>query len=175
VRRTALSVIVLEAEPVVADFRARFAAESVARRIPPHVTLLFPFAALTLVDEQLRARVRAHFAAVQAFDAELNGVDRFDGHVWLAPAPRERFVELVTATCSRFPEFPPYGGDFDAPAPHLTVGASSADSTVDEIARAAEAELAPRLPVGFRADAAWLLVEQEDGTWAADERFPFAA
>ena len=29
-----------------------------------------------------------------------------DDFVWLAPEPRARFLDLITATCSRFPEFP---------------------------------------------------------------------
>lgn len=42
-RRTGLVVAVPAAEPLVADFRRRWHADSVARRIPAHVTILFPF------------------------------------------------------------------------------------------------------------------------------------
>jgi 2'-5' RNA ligase len=162
-----------EAEPVVASFRSTYAAESVATRIPAHVTLLFPFVDAERVDATLRVVVRQHFAARSAFDARLDGIGRFDGHVWLVPVPRERFVDLVRVTCDRFPECAPYGRSFSKPVPHLTVGAATPERSTDEIARAAEAELAPRLPLPFRVDAAWLLVEQADGTWVADERFPF--
>jgi hypothetical protein len=41
-RRTGLVVWVPEAEPLVGPFRARFHAHAVARRIVPHVTVLFP-------------------------------------------------------------------------------------------------------------------------------------
>jgi len=139
------------------------------------VTLLFPFVPAARVDETRRGEARAPFTAIDPFDAELDAIGRFDGHVWLAPTPRPRFVELVTATYSRFPEFPPYGGGFAEPVPHLTIGAASPDAPVDEIARVAGVELASALPIRFRADAAWLLVEQEDGTWVADERFPLGA
>jgi len=109
------------------------------------VTLLFPFASVAVVDEPLRAELRAHFASFRAFDAELDAVGCFDGHVWLSPQPRGRFVELIDATCTRFPAFPPYGGEFTEPVPHLTIGAATTGVPVDEIARAAEAELAPVL------------------------------
>jgi 2'-5' RNA ligase len=167
-------VIVPEAERLVASFRARFAAESVAKRIPPHVTLLFPFVPAAQLDESVRTRAKAHFASFAPFGGALESVGRFDSHVWLGPEPRSRFVDLIVDTCARFPEQPPYGGVFDQPAPHLTIGAATADLGVDEIAEAAETELAAKLPLSFRVDAAWLLVEQEDGTWAAAERFPFA-
>jgi 2'-5' RNA ligase len=146
----------------------------VAKRIPPHVTLLFPFAPAVRVDGVLRTTLRAHFARLRAFDGELERIDRFDGHVWLAPGPSERFVEAVAATCARFPELPPYGGEFTEVVPHLTIGSATSEVPTEEIAAAADAELAPHLPVAVRVDAAWLLVEHEDGTWAADERFPFA-
>jgi 2'-5' RNA ligase len=161
-------------EPLVASFRERFAAESVAKRIPPHVTLLFPFVSAAQLDEPTRAHARAHFAALASFDAALESVGRFDGHVWLAPEPWSRFVQLIAETCARFPDQPPYGGVFDEPGPHLTVGAATATHRVDEIFDAAETELAPELPLSFRIDATWLLVEQDDGTWAAAERFPLA-
>ena len=162
-----------EAEPLVASFRARYAAASVAEAIPAHITLLFPFVEAGRVDDALRALVEAHFAAALPFAAELSSVGRFEAYVWLVPEPRERFVELVTATWSRFPECPPYGGDFAEIVPHLTVGGATEEVTTDEIVAAAGEELAPRLPLPFVADAAWLLVEQVDRTWVADERFPF--
>ena len=42
-RRSALVVVATEAEPVVSEWRARYHRESVKRRIPPHLTVLFPF------------------------------------------------------------------------------------------------------------------------------------
>lgn len=162
-----------EAEPVVASFRARYAAESVARRIPAHITLLIPYVAAARLDDLAVSEAREHFGSAAPFDAALVEIGRFTEHVWLAPSPSDAFVELIRSTCRRFPESP-YGEAFPSPVPHLTVGQASPSASVGEIARAAEVELAPRLPVGFRVDAAWLLVEQGDGTWVATERFAFA-
>ena len=33
----------------------------------------------------------------------------------LLPRPRSRFVDLLDATYARFPDFPPYGGEFAEP------------------------------------------------------------
>lgn len=162
-----------EAEPVVATFRARYAAESVAKRIPAHITLLIPYVAAASLDADSVSAAREHFAGVAPFDAALVEIGCFAEHVWLAPSPREVFVELISSTCRRFPDSP-YGDAFPNPVPHLTVGQAGPGGSVAEIARAAEVELAPRLPVAFRVDAAWLLVEQDDRTWVASERFGFA-
>ena len=173
-RRTALILIVPEAESVVATFRARYAAESLAKRIPAHITLLIPYVAASRLDDVAVSSAREHFGSFAPLDAELVEVGRFTEHVWLAPSPREPFVGLIQDTCRRFPESP-YGETFPNPVPHLTVGQATPSLSAEEIARTAEEELGPQLPVAFRVDAAWLLVEQEDGTWIADERLPFAA
>ena len=171
--RTGLVVAVPAAEPLVAGFRRRFHADSVARRVPAHVTILFPFVTVEAFDAEVRDRVASHFREQQVFDASLVEVGSFPEHVWLAPAPTERFIGLITATCEQFPETPPYEGAFDSPEPHLTIGASEDGQSIDELIEAAEQELAPALPLRFRVDAATLLVEQADGTWTARERFPF--
>ncbi len=143
--------------------------------MPAHITLLVPFVPADRVDERALAAARSHFAEILSFDAELAAVGRFAEHVWLSPAPGERFVELISATWERFPQYPPYGGDFEGhdPVPHLTVGVSTATTTIDELFAAAERELAPHLPLAFHVDAAWLLIEQPDHGWRATERFRF--
>ena len=65
------------AEPVVAGFRRRFDAASVAQRIVPHVTILFPFLPLDECDDDTQSLLRSHFAAQPAFDASLDGVGSF--------------------------------------------------------------------------------------------------
>jgi hypothetical protein len=170
-RRTALSVCVPEAEPVTAAFRARFFGRAMALHIPPHVTVLFPFVP---VDEVGRVwdRLTALTASLRAFDAELVDVRRFDEHVWLAPGPRERWLELIDVTCRCFPETPPYEGAFERPEPHLTVGEATGDIPTESILEAAERELAPQLPLRFRVEELSLLEEQADGTWSIAARLP---
>ena len=75
--------------------------------MPPHITILFPFARSSTVDVALLADLEEHFSRLTGFDASLTGVGRFEDFVWLAPEPRSRFVDLITATCERFPEFLP--------------------------------------------------------------------
>jgi 2'-5' RNA ligase len=170
-RDTALTVVVPEARDLVDPFRRRFHARSIARRIPPHVTVLYPLADADAVDGGLLAALEELCGAVEPFAFELARVARFDAVVWLAPEPRRRFVDLIEATCARFPERPPYGGEFagSRPVPHLTVGEGE---DVEAIAAAAERELAGRLPLACAASAVALLEERPDGTWAERAAFP---
>ena len=167
-------IVVPEAESVISAFRDRYAVRSAASRIPAHVTLLVPYVPAEHLDSAAIEAARQLFGHFAPFDAELVGVGRFAEHVWLAPSPAEVFAELIRATCRRFPESP-YGAEFPDPVPHLTVGEASVDVSVEEIVRAAEREIVPRLPVRFRVSAATLLVEQVGGTWLRDADFGFGA
>lgn len=151
----------------MADFRRRFD-PAAAKRIPPHVTLLYPFADADTIDGALISSLVELYASVPPLDFELTRVRRFEAHVWLAPEPRDRFVNLIRLTCARFPEYPPFGGAFapHEPEPHLTIGQASEEIDIAGLVAAAERELAGRLPALCAARAVSLLEEQADGTWA---------
>lgn len=170
-RRTGL-LIPVAADSLVAGFRRRYLAATVARRLPPHITLLFPFARGVDVGERHGRDLEAHFARFEPFDAELTGVDVFDDFVVLAPAPRDRFLDLIAAICARFPEFPPYEGKELEPEPHLTIGAPEGPDDLEAVAAAARSELEESLPFRFRVDSVGLFEEQEDGTFVQSSRFP---
>ncbi|WP_411277660.1 2'-5' RNA ligase family protein [Gaiella sp.] len=169
-RRSGL-LIPVDADSLVGDFRNRYNAATVARGLPPHVTILFPFARGANVSETYDAVLTAHFATFGPFEAELTGVGQFDRFVWLAPEPRERFVDLIGATCSRFPEFPPYEGQGGEPEPHLTIAAVDASAATEPITGIARCELQPLLPFRFTVDSVSLFEEREDATWRATTRY----
>jgi 2'-5' RNA ligase len=164
-------LIPVAADTLVGDFRNRHNAATVARRLPPHITILFPFARGLDVAARYGSDLAAHFVGFETFAATLSGVGQFDRFVWLAPEPRDRFLELITATCARFPEFPPYEGEGGEPEPHLTIGAVEESSPTDLVARIARAELEPRLPFAFTVDSVWLFEEQGDATFVPTARY----
>lgn len=168
--QAALVVAVPEAAALVDPFRARFLPAALERRLPPHVTVLFPIVTTPGADREAQ-RAAALARRFSAFPARLERVGRFPGHVWLAPEPRHRFVRLLAATWRAFPEFPPYGLVELEPAPHLTVGAAGDGPELDAVHARAREELAPALPLAFHVAALSLLVEQADGTWAECARF----
>jgi hypothetical protein len=156
-RRTALIVEVPGAEPAVGELRLQHD-RSAALGVPAHITILFPFADAAAVDEDALAQL---FGRFPAFDFTLDRVERFDtGIVWLHPEPSFRFVDLTAAIAERWPEHPPYEGEFDEPIPHLTVSETPID-------------FQPALPIAVRAHEVTLIEEDEStGRWSRRRSFP---
>ena len=169
-RRAGLFVVV-PADDLVGDFRRRHHAASVARRLPPHVTIWFPFRPVAAVDDALRAELTRHFSGLAPFAAELTGVGSFARHVWLAPEPRDRFVELMQTTRERFQEASVGEEAHREPVPHLTIGEARRGEDVERLAALAREELEPLLPFGFVVAAVSLLEEGADGLWHELSRF----
>ena len=172
-RRTALLVPVA-ADALVAGFRHRHNAFAVARGLPPHITVLYPFAPALTVTETTSSDLARHFGTFPQFEAELTGVDSFSGFVWLAPEPRTRFLELIESTCARYPAFPPYAGGGGEPEPHLTIAATGAGGDLDGIVQLARSELSPMLPFRFSVSSVSLFEEGSDGRWSERQRFALA-
>ena len=169
-RRTGLLIRVL-ADDLVGDFRRRHNALSVARRLPPHITVLFPFIPAESVSDETMAALSAHFSSFAPFEAELTGVGTFDRYVCLAPEPRSRFVDLITATCERFPDYPPYEGEGGEPEPHLTIAALAEEERTDRVEQLACSEFAAHLPFRFTVSGVSLFAELHDGIWQESHRF----
>jgi len=165
VRRTALIVVVPEAEPLVHHWRTRY--DNADLGVPAHVTLLIPFFPRERVDAALIAELRELFASQPAFPFALPRVERFPGVVWLAPEPAEPFRRMTELIVGRYPGYPPYEGAHDEIVPHLTVALGD-EVLQDEV----EAALTRRLPVEAHAREVTLLVEDETGHWETSEQFP---
>ena len=145
-RQTAVFVPVA-ADAAVEAFRARHHPRAVRRNLPPHITIVPPFLRDVAADDELATDMSGHFAKIERFAAELVSVGRFRRHVWLAPEPRERFVDLIAATHRRFPGL--FRGDEKEPVPHLTVAEIAKGESMRRVLDHAEDELGPRLPFRF--------------------------
>jgi len=165
VPRSALIIVVPEAEPLVHEWRLRY--DNAELGIPAHVTLIFPFVPADEIGEELVDELRELFAVQAAFSFTLARVARFSDVAWLAPDPSDPFRRLTDLIFSRYPDYPPYEGIHEEVLPHLTVAMGDA-VLQDEV----EAALTPHLPIGAHADEVTLLVEDESGHWSESERFP---
>ncbi|MGH3621566.1 MAG: 2'-5' RNA ligase family protein [Sciscionella sp.] len=163
--RSALVVAVPEAEPVVGRHR-RALARSATVGVPAHVTVLYPFLAPERVDDAVLDKVREALSGTTVFECVFSRVRWFGEHlVWLQPEPDAPFRALTAAVWHRFPDHPPYGGDYSDPSPHLTVGdAHTADPTV---LRRAAVDIEPELPITARIDRVLLLAgsDEPDSWW----------
>lgn len=142
---TGLIVTVSEAEPVVRGWRSRFDSAAVAG-VPAHITVLYPFLPWQRVDDAVRAELNALFATHQAFDLQLAQLRRFPGVLYLAPEPDALLRALTAAVAGRWPEAPPYGGQFADVVPHLTIAHSQEPQVFDMI----ESDVRGRLPIAAR-------------------------
>ena len=142
------------------ELRARFDAKAVAAGIPLHITLLFPFG---LGESGLDTL----FARWSPLRFSLTRVETFPDAVWLAPEPADELRERILEVYARYPQYPPYEGEFPDPVPHATVGQPG------DVAEAVRAAAEPLLPVEFDVRAATLMEEVAPDRWRAGPSFPF--
>ncbi|MFJ6835560.1 2'-5' RNA ligase family protein [Streptomyces sp. NPDC091209] len=131
-----------ELEPVVRAWRDRLD-PSARAGVPAHVTVLFPFLDESRIDSDTLAAIDGVIGRHHPFEARFEHFGRFPGVLYLAPEPDAPFRRLTEAIVSRWPETPPFGGQFDDIVPHLTIAQAPDDTALDE----AEADLRGRLPV----------------------------
>ena len=161
---TAVLVLVPEAEAAVAEHRAHLDMAA-SWGVPAHMSVIYPFVPPADVDDDVLARLAGAVGTVPTFDCAFPRTAWFgDDVLWLAPEPAAPFRELVAAVVREFPAHLPYGGLYDEPIPHLTVGELRLGSA-DELA-AAERAVHPHLPIRARVDRAVLLAGRpEPGAW----------
>lgn len=112
-----------------------------------HITLLGPFADLDAIDEGLISELGSFFADVVPFGFQLTGISAFPGGMtYLSPEPAAPFRQLTHELMRRFPEYPPYGGEFSDVIPHLTVPMPAGED-VEQL----RFEVGPRLPINAHA------------------------
>ena len=165
--QTAVVIAFPELSPIVDEWRERTSDDRTSIGIPPHVTLLHPFAPAEIVGESLDD-LRALFAATPVFDVSFRELRRWPDMAYLAPDTPEPFARLIEAIVRGWPDYPPYEGIHETVIPHLTV-AYGDDALLGEV----EADIAPKLPIEAHVIEAVLLEELEpDGRWGERASFP---
>jgi 2'-5' RNA ligase len=172
--RTALVVPVPGAEPLVAPWRSVGDPATVRRRIPTHITVLFPFVPVRELDAPLLERLRALFAPIPPIEYALTSVASWPGTVFLEPEPAAPLGELIERVRRAFPDLPLYGDPSLDPAPHVTLATEPDPGRLERLTRELRERLADRLPLACRADVVWLMEERPDGTWRRIDAFPLA-
>jgi len=166
---SALLVPCIEAEPVVATWRAQL--DPAARLgVPAHVTVLSPFVIPSAVDDGLLERIARVLEPFHKFEFSLSDVRWFgDQVVYLAPDPAEPFREITEAIVEAFPRYRPYGGQFDEVIPHLTVCETAPLAQMKEAAHALER----CLPISSTAEEVRLMVGSgASSSWSVAATFP---
>jgi len=163
-----LIIEVPEAEPAVGEPRSRL--DGNARLgIPAHITVLFPFMPPAYIDDAVLRRLAGLFAAVPAFEHRLVRTSWFGEDVlWLAPDDDAPFRSLTELVHREFPDYPPFGGQYEDVVPHLTI----ADRCPFEQMRAAEHLVEKHLPISCVARGVSLMVQRDaSGAWTRSDWF----
>jgi len=88
------------------------------------------------------------------FDFGFTSLAWFDDRVvYLEPNPDTVFRKMTQELMTKFPQYLPYGGRYDEPTPHLTVGDGAPINLLEEAAK----DIAHRLPIVVNAKSAWLM------------------
>jgi 2'-5' RNA ligase len=167
-----LSALVLVVPELEAPLRAIRQAHDPAAKLgmPPHVTLLYPFASTKRLVGEARDGLAGLIAEHGSFDLSFVAVQRFPDVLWLSPEPAEPVLALAQALIAAYPAYPPYRGKFQTITPHLTVAQGRPD-VLEAAERALESVLTE--PVVSRIMSVELFTRQ-DGAWVQVDSFPLA-
>jgi 2'-5' RNA ligase len=132
--------------------------------MPYHVTVLYPFMDATRIDAEAERSLGQIAAGCRRFEFQLSGLGRFDEVLYITPRPAQPFVALTEAVHARWPQHPPYAGEFDTVIPHVTIATGTEPPDLATTVQA-------RLPITTFADELWLLTPRGDGSWSRRARF----
>jgi 2'-5' RNA ligase len=168
--RSALAVVIPEADARLAELRRRFDAQQMALGVPAHITVLFPFMPPEQIDDDVRRRLKRLFKRQSPFACRLARVERFPTTAYLAPMAPAPFVELTRAVMTEFPAYLPYGGAHEGIVPHLTIAHGDVQ-TADAAERELREEIERNGPVTAHC-ASVRLIEDSSGLWKTLDDFP---
>lgn len=153
---TVLAVPVPALDAVVRERTSFYDASFVSRDpgfVHAHVTVLAPW--VPHPAEAETAVVATIARDTPAFEVKLADLGVFpDGVVHLRPEPDGPLRRLTSRLAAAFPDFPPYGGRYDDPAPHLTLDRLSASVTLESV-RARIDTIVPATVAVDRIDLQW--------------------
>jgi 2'-5' RNA ligase len=170
--RTAVAIVLDDARRRLEPVRAELDAEAVAAGIPLHVTLLFPFVPRADLNDDVFRALAEFFEARAPLTLTLGEIGEFPGVVYAVPEPGGELMEWIAGLWERFPDCPPYGGEFAEVVPHATLGTWEDPRRQDEqVARARELTRG-MFPLSCEIHDVALLEEHAPDRWCELRRFP---
>lgn len=157
----ALVILVPEIEPLVAPFRLKYD-PSAALGVPAHITINYPFSPEIDPDENLHRELHELFAKTDPFEFTLSHFARFTNVLYLAPDPDAPIKNLIKLVTTRFPESPPYSGNFNEIIPHLTIAQVEDEEVLNSVERELTVKSRGILPITVRAKDVCLLANSID-------------
>lgn len=169
VEELALTIFVPQAESYLRSFREHYDVQT-SNDIPAHITINTPFVPDLKPESELDESLEDLFSGIAAFPFALTEIRRFPNVLYLAPEPEERFRELIVAVFDRFPESPPYEGQFDDVIPHLSLVYLEDSEEFNAQSETMTAATEGLLPITGKVTNVWLL-EKVAGEWRKRKSF----
>ena len=172
---TYLTLVLADQNPAFAAAHDELYPERIPERIPLSITLLYPFAPTTEVDQH-REALRSFFASQPPFDLEITRVAQWEesGAVYGVPEPEQPLRDMMRALWRLYPEFPPYGEAGSDPPPHASLTLSGGEDRAATLERA-ERRLEGLLPAKFHITEVALMEEEERDRMRVRETFRLGA
>jgi hypothetical protein len=170
---TAITLFLDGQAPELARAHDELYPERIPENIPLSLTLLYPFAPRSELEEYLPT-ARDFFASRPPFGFDIVRVAQWPGGgaVYGVPEPDEELRATMHALWALFPEFPPYRGTADDPPPHASLTLDGGDDPHTLLTRVEE-RLSGLLPAHFEIDEAVLMGEREKDVFEVVQTLPF--
>ena len=136
-----------------------------------HVTLLFPFVPRERLGDDVLRSLEEFFAGRVSLNLTLVELGEFPGVVYAVPEPAGEVKRWIASLSERFPEFPPYGGEFADVVPHATLGTWDDPQRRDALVRRARELTKSLFPVACAIGDVALLAEHAPNRWQELRRF----
>jgi 2'-5' RNA ligase len=158
-----------EVQAIAVPILRQYALENLIR-VPPHITLMFPFIEYERLDEAAQT-ITTICAHIKPFEITLSGYDQFPGVIFMRPANPEPIKAVFRQIYDAFPLYPPYRGAFGNDLhPHLTVAEFKNEDEQRTV------WLPDYAPITFRAERVHLIygVQREPLPWLTHSVITFA-
>lgn len=165
--QTGLVLLVPDVDRLVGRWRELYDPVT-AYGMPAHVTILYPWKPAATITTSDRTALAELARLLPAVELSFAGFGRFDETLWLDPQPADPIRRLIEAVVARWPDYPPYGGQFTVVVPHLTVSDGRDPDTVHHVIE----DLEPQLPHTTRVPELTLM-RCTGRRWSVDSRYPF--
>jgi 2'-5' RNA ligase len=161
-----------DADALVGDWRAQHD-PAAGSGVPAHITILYPFMPPGQLTHESLDALQVIAAGTAPFRFGLVAVDEFPGLLWLRPDPSSDLIALMRRVWAAYPRFPPYGGRYHEPSPHLTVAVVEPGDPQAAMRRELESSLSDQLPMDCTASALTILGSDARGRWTSRWRLEF--
>jgi 2'-5' RNA ligase len=119
----------------------------VVRRLPAHISVLYPFVPIDDLPQAIDA-LRTVCTHIAPFEITVAGYGEFPHVTYMKPLPSEDMTALFERVYAAFPQCDPYHGAFgkQAPPPHITIGVFNSKNKQKQV------ELPAYEPITFTVD-----------------------